>query len=229
MRAELIALGVMVAAAPAAAQAADDPRFLTIDYAPGGLFHVQTTPEAVQTVLFAPGERVQSVIVSDPRAYQVGVTTAGDGLTVKANGSSALAVVSVQTVQRAYQLELVSGSTASAPSIVRFNYAAASRPIAAPPAAVRQIEGFNWRLSGNKILRPTAIRDDGMRTFIEWERGQALPAIFAIGAAGQEEIVEAYVRGGMLTIDRVYQHLVFRIDKASAKAERMQGAARRDR
>lgn len=229
MRTAWLAISLTIGAIPVAAVAADDPRFQTITYSPGGLFHVQTTPEASQTVLFAPGERVTSVIVSDPGAYVIGVTGSGDGLTLKANGASALAVVNVQTDRRAYQLELVPGRAATAPSIVQFAYSAPTRSVAMSPVRAQQIAGFGWRVDGSKALRPMAIRDDGSRTYIEWDRGQALPAVFAIGASGREEIVEAYVRGGIVTIDRVYSELVFRIDKTSAKATRTQEKPRRDK
>lgn len=229
MKAALIVFSLAACALAVVAHAADDPRFQTIPYAPGGLFHVQTTPDASQTVLFAPGERITSVIVSDPGAYLIGVTSSGDGITLKANGSSALAVVSVQTNQRAYQLELVPGRGAAAPSVVQFSYTSAARPVALPPTNAQQVSGFGWRLSGSKVLRPSAVRDDGTRTYIEWDRSQAQPAVFAIGAAGKEEIVEAYVRGGIVTIDRVYPELVFRIDKTNAKATRTQEKPRRDK
>jgi type IV secretion system protein VirB9 len=229
MRPVLILIALLAGAAPSASRAADDPRFLTLDYGSGGMFHVQTTPETSQMVLFAPGERIQSVIVSDPGAYQIGVTGTGDGITVKANGMSALAIVSVQTDQRAYQLELVPGNAASAPSVVRFSYAS-RMPAAAPPAQdAEQVAGFGWRLSGNRTLRPVAMRDDGTRTYMEWGDQQALPAVFAIGASGEEEIVEGYMRGGVLTIDRVYPELVFRIDRTTAAAKRVEEKQRRDR
>lgn len=228
MRQIVFAIVFVLGALPAALKAAEDPRFQTITYAPGGLFHVQTSPDAPQTVLFAPGERVTSVIVSDPGAYVIAVTGTGDGITLKANGASALAVVNVQTNQRSYQLELVPGSATGAPSVVQFSYATA-RPVTLPPIRADQVAGFGWRLGGNKTLRPSSVRDDGTRTYIEWDKGQALPAVFAIGASGGEEIVEAYVRGGIVTIDRVYPELVFRIDKTSAKAQRIQEKPRRDK
>lgn len=207
--------------------AAEDPRFLTLDYAAGGLFHVPTSPDTTQTVLFAPGERVQSVIVSDPGAYLIGVTGSADGITVKANGPSALAVVNVQTSQRAYQLELVAGRGGTAPSVVRFAYARAPSAMTQRPQATEQVPGFAWRVSGDRAVRPSAIRDDGAKTYIEWDARQALPAVFAVGSTGREEIVEAYMRGGIVTIDRVYEGLVFRIDKTSAQAERVQEKKRR--
>jgi type IV secretion system protein VirB9 len=77
-----------------------------------------------------------------------------------------------------------------------------------------------YRLSGEKSLRPSRIGDDGVHTYIEWSEEQALPAVFAVNALGEEEIVDGYMRQDIFTIDRVHQRLVFRIGKKLAKAER---------
>lgn len=227
MRAALLAWALAASLAAPAAMAAEDPRFLTLDYTAGGLFHVATSPETTQTVLFAPGERVQSVIVSDPGAYLISVTGTADGITLKANGPSALAMVNVQTSQRSYQLELVADRAGRVPALVRFSYERAANPAMPRGQAAAQVAGFDWRLSGDKAVRPSRVRDDGAKTYIEWDERQALPAVFALGSTGREEIVEAYMRGGVVTIDRVYPSLVFRIDKVSAKARRIQEKKRR--
>lgn len=78
-----------------------------------------------------------------------------------------------------------------------------------------------YKLSGEKSLRPSRIGDDGVHTYIEWTEDQALPAVFAVNALGEEETVDGYMRQDIFTIDRVHQRLVFRIGKKLAKAERV--------
>lgn len=78
-----------------------------------------------------------------------------------------------------------------------------------------------YRVTGEKALRPESISDDGVRTYLIWHPDKALPAVFAINASGDEEIVDGYMRDGVFTIDRVYAKLVFRIDRKTAKAERL--------
>lgn len=80
-----------------------------------------------------------------------------------------------------------------------------------------------YRLKGHKGLRPTSLRDDGEKTYIEWAPDQPLPAVFSINALGEEETVDGYMRGGVMVIDRVYPALVFRIGKLRARAERQTG------
>ena len=69
-------------------------------------------------------------------------------------------------------------------------------------------------------MRPATIRDNGRKTVITYAPGQPLPAVFAIGATGDEEVVDGYMRGEAFVIDRVHSELVFRIDKKKARAIR---------
>lgn len=78
----------------------------------------------------------------------------------------------------------------------------------------------SYKLSGELSLRPARISDDGAHMYLEWTEEQALPAVFAVNAQGKEEMVDGYMRQGIFTIDRVHSHLVFRIDKKRARADR---------
>lgn len=102
--------------------------------------------------------------------------------------------------------------------------AAADRPLDSAQAIVGG-SGFpsasSYRLSGEKSLRPSRIGDDGVHMYLEWSEDQALPAVFALNAIGEEEMVDGYMRAGIFTIDRVHRALVFRIGKKRASAERV--------
>ena len=78
-----------------------------------------------------------------------------------------------------------------------------------------------YRLSGEKSLRPVRIGDDGTHMYLEWSEEQALPAVFALNALGEEEMVDGYMRQGIFTIDRVHRSLVFIIGKKRARAVRV--------
>lgn len=82
-----------------------------------------------------------------------------------------------------------------------------------------------WRIRGDRSIRPARIHDDGVRTYLEWRPDQSLPAVFAIGPTGAEEVVDGYMRAGVFVIDRVHSRLVFRIDRDRAVASRA-GTAR---
>ena len=92
-----------------------------------------------------------------------------------------------------------------------------------PEATYANPEGKQWqyRVTGERALRPEQMSDDGEKTYLVWHPDHALPAVFAINDFGGEEIVDGYMRNGIFTIDRVYSRLVFRIDRKVAKASRL--------
>ncbi|MDE2595687.1 MAG: TrbG/VirB9 family P-type conjugative transfer protein [Sphingomonadales bacterium] len=99
--------------------------------------------------------------------------------------------------------------------------AARAEDSAAPPSAEPAPPAMTtYRLSGAALLRPSRIGDDGVHTYIEWPEDRPLPAVFALNAHGDEEMVDGYMRGGLYTIDRINPRLVFRLDKAKAQAIR---------
>lgn len=204
-------------------------QFLTIEYTVGKRFHLPTADETAQTVVFAPGEFIQSVEISDPSAYVIGISGSGESMTVMPKGSSTLTMLNVRTDRHNYGFDLVPTREQEAPDVVRFSYAAAG--LGTPRQLVantgqRDMAGTTpewvaYRQSGDASVRPSSITDDGTRTYISFGEDQAIPAVFAIGPSGKEEMVDGYMRGGIYTIDRVYAQLVFRIDQDTAKAKRV--------
>ena len=78
-----------------------------------------------------------------------------------------------------------------------------------------------YRLSGATELRPAEISDDGVHTYIRWMGDQDLPAVFTLNRQGEEEMLDGYMREGVYTIDRINARLVFRIDRRTARADRI--------
>lgn len=226
----LLSIGVAVClTCAAAAQVApipspEDPRLQTIAYDPGRPVRLVAFPGATLTVMLVPGDRIGRVVISDRDAFDVRVTGANDSLNISALRPDAAATLVVETPQRRYELDLDTGQGLAAAYMVRFLPAEASAltmpPVAQDPAGFALAMTGEYRLSGNRALRPMSIGDDGVRTYIEWGEYQSLPAVFGIGPTGEEEVVDGYMRDGRFTIDRVYDELWFRIDKKRAKARR---------
>lgn len=99
-----------------------------------------------------------------------------------------------------------------------------AQPIPLAPAydelAPVNTELWNYRLKGDRTVLPQSISDDGRQTHIRFAPKQSLPAIFAIGPTGNEEVVNGHMRNDVFVIDRVHAELVFRIDKDKATARR---------
>lgn len=220
----LIALTVLVAAvAPADVPQplAFDSRVETLEWRNGAVLPLRTTAGASLTIIFAPGEAIQTVVVGDPAAVDVQVAPQADSLVLRAQRRPVSDLVEVRTQLRAYRFRLVLGQANDVVYAVRFSIPAA--PQAAPTLTYPPPEAVNhYALKGTASLRPIRVVDDGARTFIEWAPDQALPAVFAVSPLGEEETVDSYMRGGVMVIDRIYGRLIFRIGKHKAQADRAQ-------
>ncbi|MGH6785518.1 MAG: TrbG/VirB9 family P-type conjugative transfer protein [Novosphingobium sp.] len=215
------ALSLALAGAAGAQTLDGDGRVAVVRFEEGAIVPLRSAAGNGLTIIFAPGERVQAFEVADPAALEVSLSGSTDSLLVKTLSAPGNPHLSVRTQLRNYTFHVQLGPPESATYVVRFAYGPA--PAAVPAGSVGR-----YKISGTKALRPSRIGDDGVRTYLEWAPDQALPAVFALNPLGGEEMVDGYMRGGVFTIDRIHPRLVFRIDKKSAKAERV-GAGKGER
>jgi type IV secretion system protein VirB9 len=198
-----------------------DARLRDIAYDANAVVQLTVAPARQMTVMFASGEKIQSVAVGDSASWQVTVSRAGDSLFVKPTSAYAATNMTVITDTRTYLFDLVPGGPTDSLYLVRFTYpeAVGEQQTRARPTAAK-LEHGTYRVHGARALRPDMIEDDGSKTYIVWREGKAMPAVFAIGPAGDEMLVDGYVRGGVYTVDRVYRKLIFRFDRKTAAAVR---------
>jgi len=217
---------VLLLATPAAAQlrpepGPGDPRIQSVLYDANQVVQLQVATGYQLTVEFAPDERIENVAVGDSGAWQITPNKRGDRLFIKAVGQGVTTNLTVVTDARTYAIELspLFGPLPTMAYTVRFRYAT--------PAAVTVVANDaalgpgRYKLSGDKALRPSAIDDDGVHTYVAWGPDQTLPAIFAIDDKGNETLVNGMTRDGRFVIDAVANKLVFRIDRQTAAAVRV--------
>lgn len=221
----LAPLAIGLSFAPASVGAQEDTRVASLTAGADARLTLNTALRTAQTILFPKGEQIIDVTVSDPEAYRPGVTTGGDSLLLVPGSDIAIAQMTVETQAGLYRFDLVPAQGGEAPLVVRVANPAGPAQTALADIEVPPDTG-QYRLSGDRAVRPSSISDDGDKTYLRFLEDQAMPAVFAIGPSGDEEMVEGYMRGGVYTIDRVYSQLVFRIDKEKAKARRREGARR---
>jgi hypothetical protein len=71
-------------------------------------------------------------------------------------------------------------------------------------------------------LWPSSITDDGQRTFINWPRTVPIPAVYATGQFGRDELVNGMMAANdTYVIDGAPRRLTFRIDGRIAHAVRI--------
>lgn len=101
---------------------------------------------------------------------------------------------------------------------LRFEYPAI--PSVPPPepemVSTPAVRNTAYRLCGSKSLQPRAVSDDGEHTVFAFPPGEDLPAVYAIDAQGEEQLVNFHVTGSDLIAHRVASRWVLRRGRASA-------------
>ncbi|MDB5688018.1 MAG: Conjugal transfer protein TrbG/VirB9/CagX [Rhizorhabdus sp.] len=203
---------------------AEDPRIQVVRFVQDHPIAIAISPASDMLIMLPPGDRIQRITLGISGEYQVRPSAAADGIALRHLRGVAPTMMAVETDQHHYDFALTPTADANAPSLVRVEL---SRSLmAARPAPPRHGDLTPYKMTGTVALRPQSIGDDGLRTYIEWGDSQLIPAVFAIDAVGREQMVDGYMRGGVFTIDRVYEKLVFRIDRSTVTAIRQEKGAR---
>ncbi len=198
----------------------DTPRIQTAQWVAGQPIVLTALPSTTLTVMLEPRENIRRATLSGSRAWEVEVSAETNSFQVTPEIGAAPASLMVETDSRTYEFTLETGQGLMAAYLVRLE--SEPRPRDQDLSAQEVIDDLTWsyRLRGDREVRPASVRDNGVKTVIEYAPGQPLPAVFAIGASGDEEVVDGYMRGDAYVIDRVHQELVFRIDREKATARR---------
>ena len=219
----LLGIGAPIMAQVFPTPGPETPRIQSAEWRPGEPLVLTALPQMALTVVLEPGERIQRATLSGSPAWQVAVSAESDSFQVTPGPGALPASLSVETDRRAYKFLLETGNGLQAAYMVRLQFDAAQytnqQQVTESSESLGNLD-WTYRLRGDRSVRPALIRDNGTKTVIEYAPGQALPAVFAIGPTGDEEVVDGYMRAGLFIIDRVHQKLVFRIDKEKATATR---------
>lgn len=221
----LAAACLLAAAATASAEVrptpgAGDPRIQTVAYDPDEVIRLDVATGYQLTLEFGPDERIENVAIGDGGAWQVTPNKRGDHLFVKATQSGVATNMTVITDSRTYNFALASAFGGQNMAFTVRVEAPRSVATAAPEAPAGGPTVGRYKLSGARALRPSAIDDDGVHTYIEWAPNQSLPAVFMIDPHGQETLVNGMMRDNRYVVDSVADRLLFRSGRAVAQAAR---------
>lgn len=216
----LLALGTPATAQIVPDLELDNPRIQTVQWEDGLDVLLTVMPGNGLTVMLEQGETIERVTISNNRDFEIRVSPEGNSLLVLPAPGAVSAQLTVATDRRTYPFAVRTGTGLTAAYLVRFAY---DRPQLAEAYEIEpqaDLPLWSYNLRGDSEVRPQDIRDDGYRTYITYFPNQALPAVFAIGQTGEEEMVNGHMRGDAFVIDRVYSELVFRLDDERARARR---------
>lgn len=207
-----------------------NPRIQAVTAANGELIYLTALPGTAMTVALERSEIIDEVVVGDRDAMAARVTSERNGFQLLPQRTGDLGYVAVTTSLRHYRFSVSTSTDYRAAYLVEVQANASQVTPASQFQADPQLGQGTWdyRIRGDREVRPARIFDDGSRTQIEFAPDAALPAIFAIGPSGEEQVVNGYMRGEVFVIDRVWEKLIFRIDKAKATASRNHMPENRD-
>lgn len=198
-----------------------------VNYVAGGLVNLRGAVGYQLMIELAPDEQVKNIAVGDSSAWQINIGKQGNRLFLKpvrrAPPTNMTVVTSVRTYT--FELEAVGEIAAGVPDTIDFRYPArTSTPDVTGyvdvGAATRRLS--KYRITGDENLRPESVSNDGQRTYIEWPRTASIPAIYIVDGSGKEMLVNGMMgTDDVYVVDGVPQLLVFRADRASARAERL--------
>ncbi len=221
-------------------------------YAPGRIYEVWTAPLRVTTLTLAPEETVISKAAGDTVRWQIGETTSGAGpdqrthVMLKPLREGLETNLVLTTNQRLYQLHLRSGAPPAFNAAIAWSLDAAGtsrkpagvdEPVAEPPPsaptptllpeAAAGLEG-SYRIKAPvrpPAWTPRAVLTDGVRTYLVFPPGLAAseaPALLAIGAGGERQLVNYRQQGGLWVVDRVLDRAELRLGDRRPQVVRIQ-------
>lgn len=227
----LVVIGSVVVRVPVAradwvpARGMVDPRMRVAPYSPDQVYRLYGYVGYQIDIEFGPGERFVGLAAGDIDG--IAYKAQGRYLFLKPRMARLNTNLTVLTSLHRYEFDYsVSPGTPNAAGSeviysLRFTYPR-SRSEAAGAAERRQIasalaqapagrpRNYDYWYCGSPSLKPRAVWDDGVRTWIRFGARQALPAIFVKSADGTESLVNFSVSHGDVVVQRVVRRLVLR-------------------
>ena len=175
---------------------------------------------------FAAGERFRGLAAGDIEG--IAFKAQGRHLFIKPRVPHLRTNLTVLTNRRSYEFDYSvsprapNGAVRQVIYALRFTYP--SSPVVALQHARRRIttdlahgpavrRNFDYWYCGSPSLKPEAVWDNGVQTWIKFGARQALPAIFVLGADGSESLVNFSVHRGDVVVQRVVSRLILRRGK----------------
>ncbi len=201
---------------------ATDKRLRTIVYNPNEIFVYRGFYGYQSSIIFAPGETVETITMGDSTAWQILPT--GNRLFIKPIESDANTNMLVITNMREYQfiLEAAQAIDVNDPDLafsVTFIYPGDAlgddlqtfNTIATDAASLNSKNNFDYSISGPDYVAPLKIFDDGEFTYFEFrDINGTLPAMYSVGKDGIEAMVNYKIQGKYVIVEAVYPQMTLR-------------------
>lgn len=229
---------VLIDAAAEAIPVPMENRIVRYTYSPDIIFRVFTQPNRHTFIELGEDEG----LTEEPKtgdSIQWRVSGGPRNIYVKPNREGIETSLTIVTNKRSYIFQLISGKRESKLyQKVSFDYPdriAEIRLRQDNAAAVRVAEddrlreqvlaanvspaelSFEFDISGDATFKPTAAYTDGKATYLRMPNSQDSPAVFLIEDDGSPSLINYKVKGELIVVERVAQHLLLKLGKAEVK------------
>ena len=206
-----------------------DSRIREVAYNSDQVVAINASYGASTMIVLQDDEKVETLALGDSVAWKVEPNHKGNIVFIKPVEKDAVSNLNIVTSKRIYSFLLRSNFEPIAKQIfkVRFRYpedeADASLLAAAKERAKFPNQGqFNvanansdYAYKGSSVNRPTAVFDDGTKTFFRFADDAEIPAIFAVDAERNESLANFRREGAYVVIDKVNFQWTLRNGKES--------------
>ncbi len=204
-----------------------NPHIRMINYSPNEVHSYTGFYNYVASILFEEGEKVVTIAIGDPTAWQI--TPSANRLFIKPLQDHPETNALIVTNRRIYHFALDAREAAGLHDKnlvfetrfvypqVNFAYGATDSGSYIPDINEDHTLNYNYVLSGNDMIKPIRVFDDGRFTYLEFsESTMNLPAVFIVDERGNEALVNIRTVGKHLVVEKVGSLFTLRYDKEHA-------------
>jgi len=223
----------VVDVAAKATPAPKENRIVTYNYSPDIIFRLLTLPELHTHIQLAEDEGViETPVVGDSTQWRV--SGGPRNLYVKPLRFDLETSMTLVTNKRTYQIQLVSGHSASGDAYQKVSFLYPDRDLeiklrkdaeagAAEAEKVRLADqviapnidptslDFGFDIEGKASFRPTAVYTNGKFTFLVMPDTQDSPAVFLLDEQNNPSLINYQVKGRMIVVERAAQRLLLKL------------------
>ena len=204
-----------------------NPHIRVINYSPNEVHSYTGFYNYVASILFEEGEKVITIAIGDPTAWQI--TPNGNRLFIKPLQDHAETNALIISNRRVYHFALDAKEagglndkslvfeTRFVYPQVNFSYSNDSGGSYIPDINEDHTLNYNYVVSGNDLIKPVRIFDDGRFTYLEFSNETVnLPAVFEVNESGFESMINIRTVGRHMVIEKVGSLFTLRYDKEHA-------------
>lgn len=194
-----------------------DPRIREVAYVADQVVAIDSTYGTSTMIVLGDDEKIETLALGDSVAWKVEPNHKGNIIFVKPVEKNATSNLNIVTSKRIYAFFLRSNFSPVGQQIfkVRFRYpedevdasllSQAKERAKFPNQAGFHVANANsdYGYKGSSVNRPTAVFDDGVKTFFRFETDAQIPAIFSVGGERNESLANFRREGAYVVVDKV--------------------------